>query len=94
MAPNGWLEHRQAELQALAPEAAVHRVLDFAVEQGMSDLFFQTCEDDLQVSGRFWGCCSRYLCSRAILGDIAWLISKPPPAWTSRKNAVLSMAAG
>jgi general secretion pathway protein E len=55
MFPKGWIDHRQTELQELAPEDAVHLLLDFAVDQGMSDLFFQTCEDDMQVAARHLG---------------------------------------
>src|SRR5260370_25180793 len=46
----GWLDDRQEELEARVPEDAVHSLLDFAVDQGMSDLFFLTGEHHLQVA--------------------------------------------
>jgi type II secretory ATPase GspE/PulE/Tfp pilus assembly ATPase PilB-like protein len=55
MSSTGWLEHRRKELQAMSPEGAVHALLDFAVDQGMSDLFLETCENDMQIAARHLG---------------------------------------
>jgi type II secretory ATPase GspE/PulE/Tfp pilus assembly ATPase PilB-like protein len=55
MVAEAWLEDRREELEALPPEEAVRRLFDFAVDQGISDLFFLTCEDEMRVAARHLG---------------------------------------
>jgi type II secretory ATPase GspE/PulE/Tfp pilus assembly ATPase PilB-like protein len=51
----GWPGDLPEGLHLLPPEDAVHRLLDLAVERGISDLFFLAGEDDVHVAARHLG---------------------------------------
>jgi type II secretory ATPase GspE/PulE/Tfp pilus assembly ATPase PilB-like protein len=55
MSTKGWPDDLQAELHQLSAEDAVQYLLEFAVDRGVSDLFFLAGEEHTEVAARHLG---------------------------------------